>query len=51
MTFDPKFLNTPIVSHLMIIVSKYHENPSRYIWEAFSNCEQVDTQIDKQIDR
>ena len=49
MTFDPKFLNTPNVTHLMIIISKYHENPSRRIREAFSLI--VDGYTDRQTDR
>ena len=38
----PQIPEHPIVLHLIIIVSKYHENPSRHIWEeAFPNCERI----------
>ena len=42
---------TPLLSpHLMIIVSKYHENPARHIREeAFSNCGQIHRQIHASI--
>ena len=43
---------TPLLlPHLMIIVSKYHENWSRHIRkEAFSNCERIDRYRDKYTD-
>ena len=44
---EPPYLSP----YLMIIVSKYHENPSRHIREeAFSNCERTDRYTDRYTD-
>ena len=45
---------TPLLSpHLMIIISKYHENRSRHIREEafFSNCGRIDRYTDRYTDR